>query len=240
MQGNTAGLISELKHGLIVSCQASETSPLNRTGIIAALALVAQQQGAVGVRVDGSRNICRVRKAVSIPILGIEKQRISGYPVYITPTFASLRRVCRARADIIALDCSARRRPQGQPVAEIIERAKRELNIPLMADVATLDEGLRSADLGVDLISTTLHGYTGKTREEQGPAFNLLRSLVRKTRLPVVLEGRVRTPDQLKRAFDLGAYAVVVGTAITDPEWLTRRFVEATPGHKPRDGPRQK
>jgi N-acylglucosamine-6-phosphate 2-epimerase len=229
---HSASIIGKLKNGLIVSCQAAECSPLNRTVIIAALALVAEQQGAVGVRIDGSRNIRAVRRTVSLPILGIEKRRVIGCPVYITPTFEAVRRIRRAGADIVALDCTSRRRPKGKSLAQIIERAKRELTVPLMADVSTVEEGLAAAGLGVDLIATTLHGYTGNSAKHHHPAFSLLRSLVRRTRLPVVLEGRVHTPDELRRAFDVGAYAVVVGTAITNAEWLTRRFVEATPAAK--------
>ena len=229
-----ATAVRKLKNGLIVSCQASEFSPLNRRSVIAALALVAEQQGAVGVRIDGASNIRAVRKATSLPIIGIEKRRLPGCSVYITPTLAAVRRAAQAGADIVALDCTNRRRPQGELLGEIVGRAKLELNVPLMADVATLDEGIAAADLGVDIISTTLHGYTESTPNHRGPAFRLLRDLARRTRLPVVLEGRVHRPAELRRAFDLGAYAVVVGTAITNPEWLTRRFVEATPGARHR------
>jgi putative N-acetylmannosamine-6-phosphate epimerase len=226
--------VHKLKNGLIVSCQASEFSPLNRPSLIAALALVAEQQGAVGVRVDGASNIRAVRKVTGLPIIGIEKRRLPECSVYITPTFAAVRRVAQAGADIIALDCTNRRRPQGELLREIVERAKLELKVPLMADVATLDEGIVAADLGVDIVATTLHGYTESTPNHRGPAFRLLRGLARRTQLPVVLEGRVHRPKELRHAFDLGAYAVVVGTAITNPEWLTRRFVEVTPGARHR------
>jgi N-acylglucosamine-6-phosphate 2-epimerase len=222
-------VIAKLKHGLIVSCQAADSSPLNEPKIIAALALAVQQQGAVGVRVNGSRNIGAVRKAVTIPIIGIEKRSLENFPVYITPTFASLRRVARAGADIVALDCTRRPRPKGQSLPEIIARARRESNAPLMADVATVSDGLQAADLGVDLIATTLYGYTEETLNARGPAFRLLRSLVRENRLPVVVEGRLHKPDDVKRAFDLGAFAVVVGAAITGVEWLVQRFAAATP-----------
>jgi N-acylglucosamine-6-phosphate 2-epimerase len=99
----------------------------------------------------------------------------------------------------------------------------------LMADVATLKDGIPAAELGADLVATTLYGYTDTTRKRHGPAFELLRDLVRQVKIPVVLEGWVRTPDEVRKAFDLGAYAVVVGTVITNIEWLVHRFVEATP-----------
>jgi len=229
MRPTPAEVIARLRHGLVVSCQAAESSPLSRSGIIAALALVAEQQGAVGVRVNGSRNIRAVRKSVKIPVVGIEKRQLEGYPVYITPTFSSLRRVVRAGADIVALDCTARPRPKGQSLPELIRAARGESIVPLMADVSSVDEGLAAADLGIDLIATTLYGYTGETSGTRGPGFRLLKGLVRETRLPVVVEGRVHSPDDLKRAFDLGAYAVVVGAAITGVDWLVRQFVQATP-----------
>jgi N-acylglucosamine-6-phosphate 2-epimerase len=140
-----------------------------------------------------------------------------------------VRRVCRAGAGIVALDATQRRRRKGQSLAEILARMRHEVRVAVMADIASFDEGLRAAELGVDVIATTLHGYTGTSQTGQTPAFGLLKKLVQNTRVPVILEGRVRTPDHLKRAFDLGAYAVVVGTAITGMEWLVRRFVEATP-----------
>lgn len=230
MRSTPAEVVAGLKHGLIVSCQAAESSPLSRSRIIAALALVAEQQGAIGVRVNGSPNIRAVRNAVKIPVVGIEKRQLEGYPVYITPTFPSIRRVIRAGADIVALDCTARPRPEGQSLPELIGGARRDSSLPLMADVSTVDEGLAAADLGIDLIATTLYGYTEATKSSQGPGFRLLKGLVRKTGMPVVVEGRVHSPDDLKRAFDLGAYAVVVGAAITGVDWLVRQFVEATPG----------
>jgi N-acylglucosamine-6-phosphate 2-epimerase len=218
-----------LHGGLIVSCQAPEGSALNRPAIIAAMAAAAQQQAAVGVRIDGARNIRQARQVIKIPVIGIEKIRLPDSPIYITPTFESARRVNRAGADIVALDCTNRKRPSGNSLEEILQKIKQRLGILTMADIASLDEGLRAADLGVDLIATTLFGHTGATRQCHGPGFQLLRQLVRKVEVPVVLEGCVRNPDQVRKAFDWGAYAVVVGAAITNIEWLVHTFVEVTP-----------
>jgi N-acylglucosamine-6-phosphate 2-epimerase len=223
------GGIGKLKGGLIVSCQAPAGSPLDHPQLIAAFAQVAQRQGAVGIRIDGERNIRAVREAIRLPIIGIEKQAIPGFPVYITPTLESVRRVSRAGAEIVALDCTARPRPDAHSLDEIISAAKRENKVVVMADISSLEEGLAAEEFGADIIATTLHGYTEDTHNSSAPAFELLRNLVSKARLPVVLEGRVHTPDQVRKAFELGAHAVVVGTAITNAEWLTRRFVEATP-----------
>ncbi len=221
--------IGKLEGGLIVSCQAPADSPLDHPQVIAAFAQVAERQGAVGVRIEGKRNIRAVRAAIGLPIIGIEKRQFPGFPVYITPTLESVRRVSGAGAGIVALDCTGRPRPDKRPLYEIIKAAKRENQAVVMADVSTLEEGLAAEEFGADIIATTLHGYTEESHNSRGPAFELLRNLVLKARLPVVLEGRIHTPDQVRKAFELGAHAVVVGTAITNAEWLTRRFVEATP-----------
>lgn len=183
----------------------------------------------MGVRINGVNNILAVRRKVRIPVIGIEKLCDAGSPVYITPTFASLRRVYRAGADIIALDCTQRNRPRDESLEEIIRKAKGDLRAVIMADVATVGDGLRAAELGADLVATTLHGYTQGTGHCEGPAFKVLCELVGKLQVPVILEGRLRVPGDVRRALDLGAYAAVVGTAITGIERLVREFVAATP-----------
>jgi N-acylglucosamine-6-phosphate 2-epimerase len=227
--------IQKLHGGLIVSCQAPAGSPLDRAQVIAAMAEAAQRGGAVGVRIAGVRNLRRVRRATTLPIIGIEKLRLRTSPVYITPTLLSIRRIHRAGADIIALDCTARKRPSNHSLEQAMDTAKRELRALIMADVATVEEGVRAVELGADLVSTTLSGYTEETQGNRaGPALHLLQRLVENVDVPIVLEGRVRTPQDVRRAFELGAYAVVVGTAITGIESLTREFAGAAPGVKPR------
>lgn len=224
--------IQSLRNGLIVSCQPRANSTLNHPRFVAALAAAAEEGGAVAVRINGVRNIRAVRQAVQIPIVGIEKMNFPDCPVYITPTIESVRRVHCAGVNLIAIDATERLRPHNQSLADIINASKTELKAVIMADIATLQQGLEAARFGVDLVSTTLYGYTEGTQHCQGPAFTLLRDLVREVGIPVILEGRVHEPDQVRKAFDLGAHAVVVGTAITDFEWLTRRFIEACPhGH---------
>lgn len=224
----SAGLIARLKGGLVVSCQAPDGSPLDRPMIIAALARAGERQGAAAVRIDGSRNIRAVCSEVSVPVIGIEKIRRRGWPVYITPTLDSARRTARAGAAIVALDSTARRRPGGESLAKIIAELKR-MGVLVMADVSTLEEGIASAAMGADLVGTTLEGYTAATRGGDRPAFALLEKLVAKLAVPVILEGRVRSTRHVRRAFEMGAHAVVVGTAITGVEALTRAFVVAAP-----------
>jgi N-acylglucosamine-6-phosphate 2-epimerase len=222
-------VIQRLKGGLIVSCQAPDDSPLNNPRVIAAMAMAAERQGAVGVRVDGAANIRAVLRNLHIPVIGIEKIRFPGCHVYITPTKESVRRVWRAGADLIAIDCTDRPRPRNQRLADVMQTARRNLGVTIMADVATLEQGVAAAELGADLVATTLHGYTGERKASRGPAFKLLESLVKTVKVPVIMEGRISTVDQLRRAFDLGAYAVVVGGAITNIESAVRRFAQAAP-----------
>lgn len=192
------------------------------------MAQAAERGGAVGVRINGVRNIRRVRRVTSLPIIGINKLRFKSSPVYITPTLSSIRGVDYAGADIIALDCTIRRRPGRHSLEQAMDLAKRELGALVMADVATVEEGIRAVELGADLVSTTLSGYTDDTQSDaEGPALDLLQKLVQRVTVPIVLEGRVRTPEDVRRAFELGAYAVVVGAAITGIEWLTQGFARA-------------
>ena len=219
----------QLKNGLVVSCQPRLNSTLDRASFVAAIAAVAEEQGAVAVRIRGTRDIRAVCRAVDIPVLGIEKINDSESEVYITPTLESVRRVYRAGADIIAMDATERPRPGRRSLAGIVAAVKDSFDVLLMADVATLRQGVEAAKLGFDMVGTTLCGYTKETGDCEGPAFKLARQLVREVDIPVILEGHVHEPDEVRKAFDLGVHAVVVGTAITDFEWLSRRFIEACP-----------
>jgi len=221
-------IIENWRGGLIVSCQAPANSPLARPEIIAAFAETAQLNGAVGVRIDSPEHISAVKKIIELPILGIYKIVADKSEVYITPTFESARRIAEAGADVIALDATRRARPNGETLENVVERIRRELNKPLMADVATFEEGMRAAEtLGADVISTTLSGYTAETNHLIEPDFELVEKLANKLSIPVVCEGRLRSADDVRRAFNCGALAVVVGGAITGIDGLVKQFVAA-------------
>jgi N-acylglucosamine-6-phosphate 2-epimerase len=149
--------------------------------------------------------------------------------VYITPTFAIAERVIRSGADIVALDATQRPRPDGEKIGRLIPRIQQELRTAVMADIATFEEGLVAADGGADIIATTLCGYTKESSGVALPAFHLLEQLTTRIKQPVICEGGVASPDDLRRAFACGAYAVVVGTAITGITHLVKNFVAATP-----------
>jgi len=224
-------LLDRLAGGLIVSCQARAGHPLHDPQIIAAMAKAAEAGGAVGVRINGESDIRAVREVVSLPIIGLLKVWMPDSPVYITPTFEDAAAVAEAGADIIALDATARPRPGGERLEDLIPRI-RKFPRPVLADVATLEEGKRAVALGADMVATTLSGYTGTAPPPEGPDLELVRQLSRALSVPVLAEGRYSTPDQVREAFRAGAFAVVVGRAITDPLMLTQNFVEATKRHR--------
>ncbi len=223
-------ILKVLKRALIVSCQARADNPLHGSVCMAAMAAAAAQGGAGGIRANGPDDIAAIRRAVPLPIIGIQKVARPGGGVVITPDFASAREVVEAGADIVALTASVHDHPDVGSLADLVGRIHAELAVPVMADCATLAEGVRAAQCGADLVATTLSGYTPDTRDRPAPDLELVRSLTRAQPQPVAAEGHIWTPEQAAAAFDAGAYAVVVGTAITNPREITARFVNAIRG----------
>jgi len=204
--------------GLIVSVQAPEGSPLRAPDVIAAMAEASLRNGASGVRLESPEHIGAVRRRCpDALIIGLWKRTFADSPVYITPGWHEISAVWAAGADVIALDGTERHRPQGQPLAELIARAKHELGATLMADIDSLANGLRAAELGCDWVGTTLFGYTEATAGLKPPAWDLLPPLrdALPAAVPLICEGGIASAEQARRAVDLGADAVVVGTAIT-------------------------
>jgi len=218
--------LERLRDGLIVSCQPK--APLADPETVAAMAQAAVLAGAVGIRADGGANVAAVRRRVSVPIVGIKKERTDGSAVYITPTLATVREVLAAGAEIVGLDGTAAPRPEGAELRDLVD-AIHGGGALVLADVSTVAEGIAAAAAGADAVATTLAGYTPQSRRLDGPDLALVDELRRATRLPVVAEGRYHTPAEVAAAFALGALAVVVGRAITEPQFLTRRFVAGTP-----------
>lgn len=227
-------LLATLRGSLIVSVQAAPGEPLFAPEHILAMALSVINGGARGLRLESAEHIAFVRKRTGVPIIGLikapdvpDEDRLK--KVYITPTFYECAQIARAGADVVALDATMRRRPDDSTVEEIIRRVHDELDKLVWADVSTLEEGTNAARAGADIISTTLSGYTEETRvsPETPPDFLLLSKLVEATKMPIVLEGRVWTPDEVREAYRRGAWAVVVGSAITRPQLITNRFVKA-------------
>jgi N-acylglucosamine-6-phosphate 2-epimerase len=218
-------LLERLKGGLIVSCQALPDEPLHGAGHMAAMARAAALGGAAGIRANGPQDIAAICLAVNLPIIGIEKAVLPGWEVYITPTLECAQNVALAGANIVALDATHRPHPDRLDLPERIHRIHRETGRPVMADIATLDEGLAAEAAGADLVATTLAGYTVDRPTQPGPDFDLIRQLAARLGVPLIAEGRIATPQQAAQALELGAFAVVVGSAITRPQWITQQFV---------------
>lgn len=217
-----------LRGGLIVSVQAPEGSPLRDPAVIAAMAEAALANGAVGVRLESPEHIGAVRRRCpQALIVGLWKRTYAESPVYITPGWAELAAVWAAGADVVALDATDRPRPGGERLEDLVARAEQELGAPLMADIDSLANGQRAAALGCRWIGTTLYGYTEATAAAAPPAWDLVAAL--RASLPserlLICEGGIASGEQARWALDLGADAVVVGTAITGVDLQVAAYV---------------
>lgn len=223
----TNNTIAKLNKSLIVSCQAPADSPLHDPQVISAMAQAAILRGASGVRIDTPAHVSAVRQRVESPIIGLWKQQIPGYDVYITPQYEHAEAIASAGADIIAIDATFRQRPGDEKLDTLIARIHNELGKPVMADVDTIEAAIAAASAGADIVGTTLYGYTNETKHLSPPGFELLAQMVEKLDVPVICEGGISSPEMAKEALKLGAYAVVVGTAITGIDYLVKAYQEA-------------
>ncbi len=219
-------LTRHLRGGLIVSCQALPGEPLFGHAIMARMAVAAEAGGAVAIRANGPEDVAAIRAAVSLPLIGLWKQSVPGFDPYITPTVAAAAALADAGADIIALDATDRPHPEGT-AAQFIRAVRAATGRPVLADIATDAEALAAQDAGAEFVSTTLSGYTPDSPRLPGPDIELVRRLAAVLAVPLLAEGRIATPEQARAALDAGAFAVVVGGAITRPQQITERFREA-------------
>ena len=217
-----------IKNKIIVSCQAMPNEPLYKEECMTAMLETVLKGNPGGLRVAGVRDVEIAKKLTDIPVIGITKpQEIpQNYKevVYITPTMADVSALANAGADIIAYDATMRPRPNGEKLKDLISLTKTHEKLA-MADISTIDEGLNARALGADILSTTLSGYTTQSESDSSePDFELLKQLIERAHCPVILEGRIWTVEQVRRAFELGAHSVVIGSAITRPQLITKRF----------------
>ena len=219
-------IFDQLKGKLVASCQASPGDPLEDTNAIRRIAMAAVGGGAAGLRLNSAEHIAAVRRDTKLPIIGIQKQ-YGSQGVRITPDFGSAAALAAAGASMIALDCTNRVWPAGDPWQEVVRRIHQELNLPVMADIATLDEAMAAAAAGADCVGTTLNGYTEHTRNNTGFSWPLLVQMSRQLDVPIMAEGHISTPEEARRAVDAGAWCVIVGSAITRPGVIATKFVSA-------------
>ncbi len=217
--------LAALRHGLIVSCQAAEGDPFHGPASMARFARAAADSGAAGIRANGEEDIAAIRAAVSIPILGLHKEMQADGRILITPRFEDAADLVRAGADFVALDCT--RRGQAFGALERLRRVRTELGVPVVADIARMEEALAAVEAGADAVAGTMRGYTPETEGIRRFEPEFIRALAQRVRVPVIAEGMIHAPEQAAAALRAGAFAVVVGKAITAPGHIAARFAAA-------------
>ncbi|MCI6275348.1 MAG: N-acetylmannosamine-6-phosphate 2-epimerase [Clostridium sp.] len=208
-----------MNKGLIVSCQALQDEPLHSAFIMSKMALAAKEGGAVGIRANGVEDIKAIKSEVDLPVIGIIKINYDGLKPYITPTMKEVEALVESKVDVVAVDATM------DQTEEFLKSLKEKYpNQKFMADISTIEEGLRAEAIGFDYIGTTLVGYTDQSKGLNN--FDVLEGLVAKCKKPVVAEGNFDTPEKARKALEAGAYTVVVGGAITRPQLITKKFAE--------------
>lgn len=228
-------MVGEIKKHLIVSCQALEDEPLHSSLIMSRMAVAAMQGGAKGIRANSVKDIEAIKKAVPLPVIGIIKRDYKDSDVYITPTYEDVDHLVQVGCDIIAMDATISTRPGCISLDAFFKKVKENYPKQLfMADCSTVEEAVHADELGFDFIGTTLVGYTNQSKGNQINAddFKIIRDILKKVKPPVIAEGNIDTPQKAKRVLELGCYSVVVGSIITRPQVITKRFTDVIEGEK--------
>ena len=223
-------LLEEIRHTIIVSCQALPSEPLycEEMSLMPFMAKAAQMAGSKCIRTSSVRDVIAIKEATGLPVIGLIKQVYEGYDSYITPTMKEVDELVAAEADVIALDCTLRKRGDNTTINQFLAEIRNKYpDIHLMADISTLEEGINACENGVDLVGTTLSGYTPYSPKTEGPDFELVTNLVKSVSIPVIAEGKIHTPEQAAEMLKTGAHAIVVGGAITRPLEIATRFYKA-------------
>lgn len=219
-------IFKRIRHGLIVSCQALSTEPLHSSFIMGRMALAAYQGGAAGIRANTPEDIREIKKTVSLPVIGIYKADYKDSDIYITPTMREIDELVKVGPEIIAVDATNRIRPNGLTLTGFFKAVKEKYpDQILMADTSCYQEGVKAKEIGFDIVGTTMSGYTEYTRGTKLPNYELIKKYVDTLDMPIIAEGGISTPEQLRKVMDLGVLCAVVGTAITRPREITERFV---------------
>lgn len=228
MKNNREYILEQIRGKLIVSCQALPDEPLHSSFIMSRMAYAAAISGAGGIRANSVADIHEIRKTVDLPIIGIIKQDYPDSPVYITPTMKEVDALMKEGVDIMAVDATDRIRPSGITLDEFYHQIRAVYpDQLLMADCSTLQECIHASQLGFDLIGTTMNGYTEASIKEAVLPLQLMQKVAQQLETPLIAEGHLDTPELAAEAMKLGAWAVVVGSAITRPQVITKRFVDA-------------
>lgn len=220
-------VLDKLKGGLIVSCQALEDEPLYSSEIMMRMAEAAKIGGAVGIRANTPQDCLEIKKNVDLPLISIYKKVYGDNEVYITPTIEEVKALLNVNSEIIAVDATARKRPDGKSLEEFFKEIRKIYNGLIMADISNYEEAVEAERIGFDIVSTTLSGYTDYTLDNPKPDIELIAKLAEKIKIPVLAEGNVETPSAAADCLRAGAWCVVVGGAITRPQLITKKFTDA-------------
>lgn len=223
-------ILKDTRGSIIVSCQALPSEPLycEEMSLMPFMAKAAQAAGSKCIRTSSVRDVIAIKEATGLPVIGLIKKTYEGYDSYITPTMQEIDELVAAESDIIALDCTMRKRGDGTTINEFIAAIRDKYpDIRLMADISTLEEGINACNAGVDMVGTTLSGYTPYSPQVDGPDYELVQALVKAVSIPVIAEGKIHTPEQAAKMLTTGAHAIVVGGAITRPLEIANRFYKA-------------
>ena len=222
--------LESIKGKLIVSCQALPQEPLHSSFIMGRMAFAAKEGGAAGIRANTKEDIAEIKKNVDLPVIGIVKRDYDDSEIYITPTMKEIEELMEVKPEIIALDATSALRPGEKTLDEFYHEIRASYpDQLLMADCSTVEEAVHADQLGFDFIGTTLVGYTAQSADLKIETndFEIIRSIVGKVSHPVIAEGNINTPEKARRVIELGAYSVVVGSAITRPQLITKTFADA-------------
>lgn len=222
-------ILDAIKGKMIISCQAVEGEPLyvKEKSIMYLMARAAKMAGTPAIRTSSVRDVIAIKEETGLPVIGLIKIQYEGFDSYITPTMKEVDELVEAKSDVIALDCTQRQRGDGISVDEFVKEVRAKYpDIPLMADISTYEEGMNAAKLGVDIVGTTMSGYTPYSPKVDGPDYELMRRLAKDCPVPVIGEGKIHTPAQAVEALDTGVWAIVVGGAITRPLEIAQRFMK--------------
>ena len=218
-------MLEKIKDELVISCQALPGEPLHSSFIMGRMALAAEEAGAKGIRAQGVEDIIEIKKVVDLPVIGIIKRNYDDSEIYITATRKEVEELLETGCEMIALDATDRPRPHGEETIDLV-RLIQSKGVLAMADISTLDEAILAERMGFDCVSTTLAGYTDYSVLVDGPNYDLITDILENTEIPVIAEGKIHTPKQLRKVMDLGVYSAVVGGAITRPQEIAARFLK--------------
>ena len=217
-------MLDQIKGKLVISCQALPGEPLHSPMIMGRMALAAKNAGAAGIRAQGAEDIIEIKQVTDLPVIGIIKRNYPDSEVLITASKKEVQELLATDCELIALDATIRPRPNGELLQDLLDQIH-AANRLAMADCSTVEEAKIAEEIGFDCVSTTLAGYTSYSTQTSGPDVELVKQLVKDCQIPVIAEGKIHTPEQLKEIMNLGVYSAVVGGAITRPQEIAQRFI---------------